>query len=83
MQHFEKDFLRFSPRLGVGAPSLQYTYQGFFFQVKGTEICNNADDTIFACGSDLLGPPILQSLERDTALLSHWFENNYIKMTRK
>ena len=47
--------------------------------MKDTEICNYADDTtIFACGSDL--GPILESLERDAALLSLWFENNYMEM---
>ena len=47
--------------------------------MKGTEICNYADDTtIIACGSDMCS--ILKSLEEDASLLSLWFENNYIKM---
>ena len=47
--------------------------------MKDTEICNYADDTtIFACGSDLVS--VLESLEGDAALLSLWFENNYMKM---
>ena len=51
----------------------------FFYLVKDTEICNYADDTtIFACGSDL--GSVLESLEGDAALLSLWFENNYVKM---
>ena len=51
----------------------------FFYLVKDTEICNYADDTtVFACGSDL--GSILESLEGDAALLSLWFENNYMKM---
>ena len=49
-----------------------------FYLVKDTEICNYADDTIFACGSDLAS--VLESLEGDAALLSLWFENNYMKM---
>ena len=51
----------------------------FFYLVKGTEICNYADDTtIFACGSDMRS--ILKSLEEDASQLSLWFENNYMKM---
>ena len=47
--------------------------------MKDTEICNYADDTtIFACCSDL--GSILESFEGDVALLSHWFENNYMNM---
>ena len=47
--------------------------------MKGTEICNYADDTtIFACGSDMCS--ILKSLEEDASLLSLWFENIYMKM---
>ena len=47
--------------------------------MKGTEICNYADDTtIFAFGSDMCS--ILKSLEEDASLLSFWFENNYMKM---
>ena len=47
--------------------------------MKGTEICNYADDTtIFACGSFMCS--ILKSLEEDASQLSLWFENNYMKM---
>ena len=47
--------------------------------MKGTEICNYADDTtIFACGLDMCS--ILKSLEEDASLLSLWFENNHMKM---
>ncbi len=47
--------------------------------MKDTEICNYADATpIFPCGPDL--GSILESLEKDAALLSLWFENNYMKM---
>ena len=47
--------------------------------MKATGIRNYADDTtIFACGSDLCS--VLESLEGDTALLSLWFENNYMKL---
>ena len=47
--------------------------------MKDAEICNHANDTtIFACGSDL--GSVLGSLEGDAALLSLWFENNYMKM---
>ena len=51
----------------------------FFYLVKGTEVCNYADNTtIFACGSDMCS--ILKSLEEDASLLSLWFENSYMKM---
>ena len=47
--------------------------------MKGTEICNYADDTtIFACGSDKCS--ILKSLEEDASPVSLWFENNFMKM---
>ena len=59
-------------------PTLIYI-NDVFYLVKDTEICNYADDTtIFACGSDL--GSVLESLEGDAALLSLWFENNYMKM---
>ena len=47
--------------------------------MKGTEICNYADDTtIFEYGSDMCS--ILITLEEDASLLSLWFENNYMKV---
>ena len=78
--HLENDFLRCSPRFSFGNPALQNIYiNDFFYLVKDTEICYYVDDTtIFACGSDL--GSILESLERDAALLSLWFENNYMEM---
>ena len=51
----------------------------FFYLVKDTEVCNYADDTsLFVCGTEI--DPILQSLGKDTSLLSSWFANNYVKM---
>ena len=69
------------PQGSVLGPLLFNIYiKDFFYLVKDTEICNYADDTtIFACGSDL--GLVLESLEGDAALLSLWFENNYMKMS--
>ena len=56
-------------------PLLFKTYiNDLFYAVKGTEICNYAEDaTIFACSSDL--GSVLESLT-----LSLRFENSYMKM---
>ena len=71
------------PQGSVLGPLLFNLYfNDFFYLVKETEVCNYADDTtIFACGSDL--GSILESLERDAALLCLWFENNYMKMNEE
>ena len=70
-----------APQGSVLGPLLCNTFiNDLFYLVKGTEICNYADDTtIFAYGSDMCS--ILKSLEEDASLLSLWFENNYMKMS--
>ena len=63
----------------LGSLLFNLYFNDFFYLVKETEICNYADDTtVFVCGSDL--GSILESLERDAALLCLWFENNFMKM---
>ena len=63
----------------LGPLLLNIWINNFLYLVKDTEICKYADDTtIFACCSDL--GSVLESLEGNAALLSLWFENNYMKM---
>ena len=63
----------------IGIIAFSIFINDFFYLVKGTEICNYADDTtIFACGSDMCS--ILKLLEGDASQLSLWFENNNMKM---
>ena len=67
------------PQGSVVGPLFFNIFINHCYLVKGTEICNYADDTtIFAYGSDMCS--ILKSLEEDASLLSLWFENNYLKV---
>ena len=50
-----------------------------FLILKGTDVCNFADDTSsHAC--DISFDELLMRLEHDSALAVCWFENNYMKL---
>ena len=50
-----------------------------FFSLKDVGICNFADDTITYI-SDASLENVPKSLEKNSMLAIHWYENNYMKM---
>ena len=53
-----------------------------FYLVNDNEICNYADDTtLYTCYEKR--STVLSKLEKDTLLVSEWFSNNFMKLTKE